>query len=217
MKKTTLFLALLLSLTFSSFSNAQDPMLGEVRIFAGNFAPRGWAFCEGQLLPVSQNSALFSLIGCTYGGDCRTTFALPDLRGRVATGVGNGPGLQPITWGQRGSIDYATLSVSQMPSHTHNATTSGSSSIALSATPAVNETPAAGDVPAAAQFGNGLGATKVKAYGPATDLVSGGPINSGTQTISVQPTGGSQSFDNRHPFLGVRYIIALQGYFPSRS
>ncbi len=217
MKKTTLLLVLLLSFTLTNFSNAQEPMLGEVRIFAGNFAPRGWAFCEGQLIAISQNPALFSLVGTTYGGDGRTTFGLPDLKGRVPAGVGRGAGLQNISWGQRGGFDFPILSSNQMPQHKHAAVISGSSSLALSTTTAVNEIPEAGDVPAAARFGNGLGATKVKTYGPPTKLVSGGPINSSLQSVTIQQAGASQSFDNRQPYLGVRYIIALQGYFPPRS
>ncbi len=218
MKKLTLFLVLSLSLISNHTLTAQEPILGEVRIFAGNFAPRGWAFCEGQLLSISQNSALFSLIGCTYGGDCRSTFALPDLRGRSAMGIGNGPGLEPIAYGQKGGIDFKTLSQSQLPIHNHLATssTTGSGSIVHSTDNAVNEVPETGDVPAVANFPGNLGAQRVKAYGPATNLVNGQPINT-SSTITVQQAGASQSFDNRHPYLGVRYIIALVGIFPSRS
>ncbi len=96
-----------------------DPMLGEISLFAGNFTPRGWAFCDGQLLPISQNDALFSLLGTTYGGDGRTTFGLPDYRGRAAVGYGNGPGLSPWVWGQRTGSEWATLSTNQLPSHDH--------------------------------------------------------------------------------------------------
>ena len=98
MKRTAIITVLFLALSFGSY--AQDAFIGEVRLFAGNFAPRGWAFCDGQLLPISQNTALFSLLGTTYGGDGRTTFGLPDLRGKYVLGEGNGPGMTPVSWGQ---------------------------------------------------------------------------------------------------------------------
>ena len=99
-----------------------DPMLASIMIFAGNFAPRGWAFCDGQLLAISANSALFSLLGTTYGGDGRTTFGLPDLRGRAAIGPRHGPGLSNYALGQRGGVETVTLNITQIPSHTHLAT-----------------------------------------------------------------------------------------------
>ena len=97
-----------------------EPFLGEIRLFGFNFAPRGWSFCTGQLLPISQNSAVFSLLGTTFGGDGRTTFGVPDLRGRVAIGVGQGPGLSDRRWGQRGGAETTTLNVNQMPNHRHH-------------------------------------------------------------------------------------------------
>jgi microcystin-dependent protein len=110
---------LFLSLFFASFlftsSFAQEALIGEIKMFAGNFAPRGWAFCNGQLLPISQNSALFSILGTTYGGDGRTTFALPDLRGRVPIGPGNGPGLSTYIPGQKGGQENVTLLQQNMP------------------------------------------------------------------------------------------------------
>jgi microcystin-dependent protein len=221
MKLKIKFLGLLfICLLSTTTSNAQEPMLGEVRIFAGNFAPRGWAFCEGQILPISQNSALFSLIGCTYGGDCRTSFALPDLRGRVAMSAGNGPGLSSRAWGAKGGSQTETLTVSQMPSHSHSTTntTNADQHVLLSTAKAVNETPLAGDVPAAAQFGNGLGATPVKAFGPPTaGNTVNGQILSGNAGLTISNNGGSQSHNNMQPYLVLRYIIALQGYFPSRN
>jgi len=109
-------------MTILSTANAPanaDPMMGEIRHFAGNFAPRGWSFCQGQLLPISQNQALFSIIGTLYGGDGRTTFALPDARGRTLVGAGNGPSLQNIRLGERRGIESAITTILQMPSHTH--------------------------------------------------------------------------------------------------
>lgn len=110
------FAALLFALSATAQTN---PFLGEIRLFAGNFAPVGWALCDGSLLPISQNAALFSLLGTTYGGDGKTTFALPDLRGRAPIGMGNGIGLTPRLEGSTGGLEQATLSITQLPSHTH--------------------------------------------------------------------------------------------------
>lgn len=110
-------------MTILSTANAPanaEPMIGEIRHFAGNFAPRGWSFCQGQLLPISQNTALYSIIGTLYGGDGRTVFALPDARGRTLVGAGNGPGLQNIRLSERSGIERAFISNLQMPSHTHD-------------------------------------------------------------------------------------------------
>ncbi|WNW02950.1 tail fiber protein [Tenacibaculum sp. HL-MS23] len=221
MKLKIKFLGLLfIYLLSTTTSKAQEAMLGEVKIFAGNFAPRGWAFCDGQLLSISQNQALFSLLGTTYGGDGRSTFALPDLRGRVPFGPRSGPGLSTYRWGQRGGAETRTLTVAQMPSHNHltTNTTSGNQHILLSTENAVNETPQAGDVPAAAEYGNGLSATKVKSFGPpsAGNIVNGQPI-SGNAGLTILNNGGNQAFDNRQPYIAVNYIIALQGIFPSRN
>lgn len=111
MKKTILLLALLMSLGFSNTVLSQEAMIGEIKMFAGNFAPRGWAFCEGQLLPISQNSALFSILGTTYGGDGRTTFALPDLRGRAPVHAGKSPYLNEVRLGQMGGAEALELRI----------------------------------------------------------------------------------------------------------
>jgi len=193
-----------------------DPFLGEIVMFAGNFAPRGWAYCDGQLLPINTNQALFSILGTTYGGDGRTTFALPDLRGRTPIGPRNGPGLSDYRLGERGGVETVTLTVNQMPSHSHIATTSSTpSSIPLSTADAANETPASGDVPAVANFPDGLATQKVKAYGPATNVIAGGSVSVAPPTILNQ--GGSQWHTNMQPYLAINYIIALQGVFPSRN
>ncbi|MEX1309383.1 MAG: tail fiber protein, partial [Candidatus Sulfomarinibacteraceae bacterium] len=102
-----------------------SPFIGQIQLFGFNFPPRGWAFCEGQLLAISSNTALFSLLGTTFGGDGRTTFGLPDLRGRSAVGVGNGPGLSSVSWGQRSGAENVTLNVNTLPSHTHSAAVTG--------------------------------------------------------------------------------------------
>ena len=195
-----------------------EPMLAQIILFGGNLAPRGWALCEGQLLPISQYSALFSLLGTTYGGDGRTTFGLPDLRGRVPMGAGNGPGLSARRIGQKAGQETHFLNQQEMPSHSHAVinTATQDQHIKLSKDAAVNQIPAEGDVPAAAQYGSGLSATKVNAFGPATNLVNGQAI-SGSTGITIGNTGAGQPHNNMQPFITINYIIALQGVFPSRS
>jgi microcystin-dependent protein len=171
-----------------------EPFLAEVRIFAGNFAPRGWAFCNGQLLPISQNTALFSLIGTTYGGDGRTTTALPDLQGRVPMHPGRGPGLTARRLGERGGVGEVTLTEAQMPSHGHGARAS-------------TEVGEEND-PVNASLAGSVGNTMyTQAAGSTVNL----------HTDSLASTGGSQAHNNLQPFLAMSFIIALQGLYPSRS
>jgi microcystin-dependent protein len=167
--------------------------LGEIRLFPYNFAPQGWAFCNGQLMSISQNTALFSLIGTFYGGDGRTTFGLPDLRGRVAISQGQGPGLSPYSVGEVTGVETVTLTGNQMPSHAH--------SVEASAVKAKLKTPA-GAVP---------GHTKGDEYDAAPDGVT--TMNAGM----IAPTGGGQPHTNIQPLLVMSYCIALQGIFPSRN
>lgn len=180
-----------------------EPMIGEVRIFAGNFAPRSWALCEGQLLPISQNSALFSILGTTYGGDGRTTFALPDLRGRVAIGPGRGPGLTDRRLGERSGQETHVLTTLEMPSHNHNA------SVTVSVG---TNTDSAGSNEGS---GNTLGAG-ANIYN-STAPEAGEDLGGVSATGQVLNNGGSQAHNNMQPYLAVNYIIALQGVFPSRS
>lgn len=189
-----------------------EPMIGEIRIFAGNFAPRSWAFCEGQLLAISSNQALFSILGTTYGGDGRTTFALPDLRGRAAIGPGTGPGLSTYRLGQRGGVEQVVLNQNEIPSHTHahSAALTGSIGIGTN-TETTNTGEAAGNV---------LGEAAANIYNSAAAEPSellGGVQNSLGVNVTIGNTGGSQQHENRQPWLAVYYIIALQGVFPSRS
>lgn len=166
-----------------------EPFIGTILLFAGNFAPRGWAFCNGQIMSISQNSALFSILGTTYGGDGHTTFALPDLRGRTAIGMGAGPGLTPRTEGEQGGSETVTMTVNNMPAHNHT--------IASLNAPGDQSLPS----------GNYLaGAT---AYSSRTDST----LNA--QAVSV--AGGSQPVSIMPPFLGLNYIIALEGIYPSRG
>jgi microcystin-dependent protein len=170
-----------------------EPFIAEIRIFAGNFAPRGWAFCNGQLLPISQNTALFSLIGTTYGGDGRTTTALPDLQGRAPMHPGRGPGLTSRRLGERGGVETVTLTEAQMASHAHGARASTD-------TASINEPN--NDI-LARPLGRGSNIYKA----------------SGTQVPFRQltDTGGGQSHNNLQPFLTLNYIIALVGLYPSRG
>ena len=177
-------------------ANAQqvETFLGEIRMFAGNFAPTGWAFCQGQLLPIAQNQALFSLLGTTYGGDGRTTFALPDLRGRVPVGFGQGPGLSNREIGEKFGSELVTLNINQMPSHNHTVnavTTEGNQNLPTNSLPANTK-------------------ALDKEYSDAN-------ANTTMKATMVNPTGGNQPFGVSQPSLGVNFIIALQGVFPSRN
>ncbi|WP_268123615.1 phage tail protein [Roseivirga pacifica] len=197
-----------------------DPLLASIGIFAGNFAPRGWAYCNGQLMSIAQNTALFSLVGTTYGGDGRTTFGLPDLRGRVPIHSGTGPGLSTYRLGQRGGVERVNLSILEIPQHNHAAAmTGGLSAIPEYSTDAAsNEEPATNDVPAASNFGSGISGTQVKSFGSDTNTVQGAPISvTGNGAVTVGLTGGSQAHTNIQPFLAVHYVIALVGVFPSRN
>ena len=187
-------------------------------MFGGNFAPRGWAFCDGQLLSIAQNTALFSILGTTYGGDGRTTFALPDLRGRAPIGPRQGPGLSDYRLGQRGGVETVTLNITQMPSHNHATqnNTAADQHIQLSTDDAVNETPAPGDVPAVGNYTSGLTSQKVKNFGPANNTVNGQTI-SANAGLNILNTGGNLPHTNVQPYLAVNYIIALVGVFPSRN
>ena len=172
-----------------------DPFVAEVRIFAFNFAPKGWAFCDGQLLPISQNTALFSLLGTTYGGDGKSIFALPDIQGRSVVNPGQGPGLSLYDLGQEGGEEAVTLLDSEMPSHTHT--------LQAVTAPATTSVPSTSATLARSAGGS---AYKTTAFGA---LVPMSP-----QTLSV--TGGSLPHNNMMPYLTLNFCIALQGVFPAR-
>ena len=172
-----------------------EPFVGEIRMFAGNFAPQGWAFCDGQLLAVSQNDALFSLLGTIYGGDGRTTFGLPDLRGRIPLHAGSGPGLSPRRLGASGGAENVTLTANQMPSHTHDFR-------------AVSE----GGTDQSPQGGTFATVTAGNPYRTPQSGLPFTSLNSG----SVSSIGGSRSHTNLMPFLCINFIIALFGIYPSR-
>lgn len=178
-----------------------DGYVAEIRMFAGNFAPRNYSYCNGALLPIAQNTALFSLIGTTYGGDGRTTTQLPDLRGRTAVGKGRGPGLANINLGQRGGAETDTITTATMPYHTH--TVSGHIKANDGATK--SESP----------IGSFVAETAANRF------ASGGnpdiALANNTITVTVANNGGGQSHDNMPPYLVLNYIICLQGQYPSRS
>ena len=177
-----------------------EPFIAQIMLFGGNFAPRGWALCDGQLLPIAQNQALFSLLGTTYGGDGRTTFGLPDLRGRVPMHPGNGPGLTQRRLGAKGGVEEVTLNEAQLPSHDHPVNTDVACSNAAGATDSPE-----GGVWAGSSEGD-------QVYAASGDQTMGDAVN-----VDVQATGGGQAHTNVQPFTCVNYIIALQGVFPSRN
>lgn len=179
-----------------------DPFVAEIRIFAGNFAPRNWAFCNGTLLPIAQNTALFSLIGTTYGGDGRTTTQLPDLRGRAAMHPGQGPGLTRRRLGERGGSEQASLSLGQITGHSHAVYGKNDDD-------ADNPTPANSGAPDGRAFANNAAKPL---YGPNT----AGDLDA-MSAAAVSSVGGGQAHNNMQPFLTMNFIIALQGTFPSRS
>lgn len=174
---------------------AQDCMMASMSLFAGNFAPRNWMFANGQILSIAQNTALFSLLGTTYGGNGQTTFALPDLRGRVPIGPGQGPGLTNRELGEQGGAEYRTLSALQMPIHNH--------ALNASTATATSSSPSPGGKTLAAIQGAGAYATVAP--------------NTALSGASVGTAGGSQPFDNMPPYTGINYIICAQGIYPSRD
>ena len=188
-----------------------EPFLGQIQAFGFNFAPRGWAFCDGQLLPISSNTALFSLLGTTFGGDGRTTFALPDLRGRSIVHCGYGPGLSEISWGERGGVEKIQLTQAYMPSHSH-ALTNGAANVTIYTTESAgNETNESDG--GANGFSTGGSTPGIYQENPTTADHVGGVVVSG----NTNQAGGNLPFNSRNPFLGIFVSIALVGIFPSRS
>ena len=171
-----------------------EPFLAEIRLLPYNFAPRGWAFCQGQILSIAQNTALFSLLGTTYGGNGVTTFALPDLRGRVAVHVGQGHGLSPYVLGQQGGTETVTLSSTQLAPHAHAPNCLNANGNKTSPTNNIWAKDAAGKP----QYGT------TKAAGTMAPNIIGS-------------SGGGQAHNNIQPYLALNYCIALQGIFPSRN
>jgi len=190
-----------------------NPFLAQIIMFAGNFAPRGWALCNGQLLPIASNQALFSLLGTTYGGDGRTSFALPDLRSRSPIHAGRGPGLSDIKLGQRGGIETKTLTTLELPNHFHTVSFTGNNVTTSVSLPALDDEGTADEA-----NGNILASMEKLYAAPGAADATLAPASATLRgAVNSLPTGGNQSFNIRNPFLGINYIIALQGTFPSRS
>lgn len=170
-----------------------EPYISQIMAFGGNFAPLGWALCNGSLLPIAEYDALFSLIGTTYGGDGQTTFAVPDLRGRAALHQGQGPGLSNYVLGQNGGAEGVTLSASQLPPHSH---------------------------PVLSNSGAGTGPSPsgaVWAGSPVNIYTAGAAANAAMDATSIAPSGGSQPHDNMLPYLTLTFCIATEGIYPSQG
>ncbi|AXT51507.1 phage tail protein [Aquimarina sp. BL5] len=192
--------------------------MAEIRIFGGSFAPRNWAFCAGQLMPISQNQALFSLLGTIYGGDGRTTFALPDLRGRVPIGPGTGPGLTNRREGQRGGAEYNILNANQLPSHNHTATFNANAVANISVPVLADAADLADPSNATLATSEDTGGSEVKTYSNQPSDATLKPFTAPLAgNIDVGLTGNNQPINNMQPWLSTYYIICLQGVFPSRS
>jgi microcystin-dependent protein len=172
-----------------------EPFIAEIRMFGGSFAPRGWAFCNGQLLSIGQNQALFSLLGTTFGGDGRVTFALPNLQSRVPMHAGQGPGLSPRTPGEAAGEEAHSLLATEMPAHTH----------------------AARGVSAKGNSNSPVGRAWAKDAGVQSATYSNAAPDQSMSAAAIAPTGGSQPHNNMPPFLVVNFIIALEGIYPSRN
>jgi microcystin-dependent protein len=169
-----------------------NPFVGEIRLFGGNFAPAGWAFCNGQLLSIAENETLFNLIGTTYGGDGQSTFALPDLRGRVPVHAGQGPGLSNYILGQSGGAEDVTLTADQIPAHSH--------------------------VPQASAGAGGQASPAGNVWANSTNLpYSPNAPTAAMAAAAVGPAGGNQPHDNMVPFVAVSFIISLFGVFPTQN
>jgi len=170
-----------------------NPYIGEIRMFGGSFAPAGWAMCDGQLIAIAENDALFTLIGTTYGGDGQETFALPDLRGRLPIHQGTGPGLSTYTIGEKAGVESVTLTSNQYPQHTHPFMGSGATASATNPQ------------------------TNVMAAPNTFDFYSSDPLSAQMAPNLINPVGGNQPHDNMMPFLAVTFIISLFGVFPRQS
>ncbi|MDX8392525.1 MAG: tail fiber protein [Mariprofundaceae bacterium] len=175
-----------------------EAFIGEIKMFGGNFSPRNWAFCAGQILSIAENTALFSLIGTTYGGDGRVSFALPDLRGRAPLAPGNGPGLMPRRLGQRGGSNSVSLTAAEIPVHTHQ--------MQATSVTATETTPS----------GNNLATGNLKGRG-GSDKFYDGTVNTSMSPSASEITGSGTAHQNMQPYLVCNFIICLFGIYPSRS
>ena len=220
-------LAVAIVLPSKSYACGGDAYLGQVCAVGFNFAPRGTAFTNGQLLPIAQNSALFSLLGAMYGGDGRTTFALPDTRGRSIVGAGQGPGLSNIRVGEKGGTESVTLSLANMPNHKHDVAVSVDTSHDTSASSAVlraladrsmSTDPTGAVISESArrseQFSDAVPNVDMS---PDSILLNVDVVSTNEVTVAEQAKGANQSFGIRAPYIGMQYVITLVGLYPSRS
>ncbi len=213
-----------------------EPYISQISLFGNTFAPRGWSLCEGQLLPIAQNQALFALLGTAYGGDGRTTLALPDYRARVPVGVGTSTTGYTRTWGQKGGVDSVTLKTSTMPAHSHDAAINTTSSGSLNGTTTCNTEVKCNNAAITSSdpkdnvwgkltgdgiYDNTPGTDEIMHGGAVEVAVDLSPVTVDLDieidTISIHNQGGGQPHENRPPFLGVLFCIALVGLFPPRS
>lgn len=177
-------------------------MIGEIRLFAGNFAPKNWSFCQGQTINIASNSALFSILGVTYGGNGTTNFLLPNLASRACIGAGNGPGLTPYALGETGGLENVTLNLTQMPAHTHMANGAFAPFVMVGTADESNPT---GGYAANSTLGDVFAENGSIPMGPS-------PIDA-----TISNTGGNQPHSNVQPFLGMNYVICMYGIYPSRG
>lgn len=229
-RKTLLALIALPALLAGKNAIACDPnpIIGSMCVFSGNFAVRNWAFANGQLLSISNNTALFSLLGTTYGGDGRTSFGLPDMRGRVAIGTGQGPGLSSYRSGDKGGSELASLNISTMPSHTHLATTNITNSVEINGEAALNVNNLNGKfgapnaVRSLSKLNNNYQtvylaqAPSVEMHPNSIALSLSGAVSSNA-TTQIGYSGSGMGHENRSPYIVVNWIIALYGTYPSRN
>jgi microcystin-dependent protein len=200
-------LSILVFALLAGQSFGQEPFLAEIRVFPFNFAPKNWAQCNGQLLPITQNQALFALLGTTYGGDGRITFALPDFRDRMAVGMGQGPGLSNYTLGQRAGEATVTLQMNTLPTHSHSGTDLDASFVNFRYL--TTNTTATSDRPEA----NYYAINSVNAFNPTSNVV----MAPGEVSCTSDVRGGNQPHENMMPYLALNYCIAMQGVFPSHG
>jgi len=194
--------------------------MSEIRMFAGDFAPKTWSFCRGQILAISTNQALFSLLGTTYGGNGIQTFALPNLSSRVAIGVGvGGPGVSTRVLGEIGGSETVTLGINEIPLHTHTSNLSGSGKLSVSSAEASLTTPVAGSTIASPVKATGRSSTPLLGFNNAQPNVALGSssLNTGQLTVTNNPTGANAAHSNMQPYVGMHFIICLYGIYPSRN
>jgi microcystin-dependent protein len=183
-----------------------EGMIGEIRLFAGNFAPKNWSFCNGATIQIASNTALFSILGTTYGGNGTTNFLLPNLQGRTAVGVGNGPGLDPIALGQASGTESTTLTLSNLPAHIHTAVVGANSANATSGAPTTN-------LPAAI-----TSRTSAAGYNLRTSVYGNDAAGAAmaADMVTLAPAGNNQPIGILNPYLGMNYVICMFGIYPQR-